>query len=76
MVRVWRRNGDRLCRVNVLAQNLGLSDANRDSSNLESFRNDTAATGIETRASIVDKEGKQFIAEFRLSVEGAQTTSR
>jgi hypothetical protein len=63
--------------LNVPAQNLGLSDANGDSSTLERSTSDAAGTAIEMKASIVDLDGDQFIArtedglEFRLPVEGA-----
>jgi hypothetical protein len=63
--------------LNVQAQNLELSGANRDSSTLERSLDNTPGTTIEMRASIVDKDGEQFIAktedglEFRLPVKGA-----
>jgi hypothetical protein len=63
---------------NGLAQNSEFADANRDGGASD---NDTAADSEETlpemRASIVDRDGDQFIAmteegqEFRLPVEGA-----
>jgi hypothetical protein len=63
---------------NGLAQNSEFADANRDGAASD---NDTAADSEETlpemRASIVDRDGDQFIAmteegqEFRLPVEGA-----
>ena len=64
--------------LNGLAQNAEFADADRDS---VASDNDTAAdseaTLPEMRASIVDRDGDQFIAmteegqEFRLPVEGA-----
>jgi hypothetical protein len=64
--------------LNGLAQSAEFADANRDSI---ASNNDTAADSEETlpemRASIVDRDGDQFIAmteegqEFRLPVEGA-----
>jgi hypothetical protein len=64
--------------LNGLAQNAEFADANRDGGASD---NDTAADSEETlpemRASIVDRDGDQFIAmteegqEFRLPVEGA-----
>jgi hypothetical protein len=64
--------------LNGLAQSAEFADANQDSI---ASNNDTAADSEETlpemRASIVDRDGDQFIAmteegqEFRLPVEGA-----
>ena len=64
--------------LNGLAQSAEFADANRDGAASD---NDTAADSEETlpemRASIVDRDGDQFIAmteegqEFRLPVEGA-----
>jgi len=59
--------------LNGLAQN---SDADRDGITSDNYTEDSAETFPEMRASIVEKDGDQFIAmteegqEFRLPVEG------
>jgi hypothetical protein len=60
-----------------LGQSSGFADANQDGINSERHTEESAGASAEMRASIVDKDGDQFIAmteegqEFRLPVEGA-----
>ena len=60
-----------------LAQNSEFADADRDGLTSDNYAEDGAETFPEMRASIVDKDGDQFIAmteegqEFRLPVNGA-----
>ena len=63
--------------VNGLAQNSEFPDVDRDGMASNNATEGSAETFLEMRASIVDKDGDQFIAmteegqEFRLPVEGA-----
>ncbi len=66
-----------LAPLNGLAQNSEFPDADRDGMASDNAIEGSAETFLEMRASIVDKDGDQFIAmteegqEFRLPVEGA-----
>lgn len=63
--------------LNGLAQNSEFADVDRDGMASDNATEDSAETFPEMRASIVEKDGDQFIAmteegqEFRLPVEGA-----
>lgn len=63
--------------LNGLAQNSEFPDVDRDGMASDNAIEGSAETFLEMRASIVDKDGDQFIAmteegqEFRLPVEGA-----